>query len=79
MFFALWKTKYNAYFNGQEIVNETIAEAEGWITQVVQLPNSLLAPSSNALFFNYTDVCGYSTASETVFIDEKIRSLSLEV
>ena len=78
-FFALWKTNYNAYFNGFAVGNETIAEASGWTTKVIQLPSSLLAPSSNTLVFNYTDDCSYSSTSETVFIDERIQGLSLEV
>ena len=68
-----------ASFNGLVIANETIAEADGWTAKAIQLPSSLLAPSSNTLVFNYTDQCGYSSTSETVFIDEKIQGLSLEV
>ena len=78
-FFALWTTNYAAYFDGLKMQNETLVEAAGWTTRVIQLPASLVAPSLHSLVFNYTDSCGFVSKSDSVFIDEQIRGLTLEV
>lgn len=77
-FFAVWVTNFKAYFDGVEIQNKTLI-GKGWNNELIHLPTALLAPSSHSLIFNYTDACGYRNESETIYIDEMIQGLSLQV